>query len=502
MNKKTAVLVMHREGNSINKIVDSLNISRNTVRNIIRSNSTDYVPKKYKRSVQHYPTLQDYIDDLDKMLKQDMKLPVKARRSCKKYYTQLETQGYKGSYDSVRRYVKKWHEGNTVQLKKCFIPLYFNPAEAYQFDWSEEIVVLIGKITKIKVAHFKLCYSRMFFVRAYTRETQEMLFDAHDKAFIFFGGLTSRGIYDNMKTAVDKVFVSKGDRQFNQHFLCLMSHYAITPTACNPASGWEKGQIENQVDNIRDWIFKPRLSFDSMEALNDYLQERCLEISRKRHHPDLKDRTIYDVFQEEKSRLLKLATPFNGYREYARVVNTTCMVNYETNTYSVDCTYVNKSVDLRVYPEKILVVSNGEIIANHQRCFDRHKKILNPYHYLSILERKPGALRNGLPFKDWELPKSILKVKDHLMLKDGGDKEVVDVLIALKEYGIESVEVACDLALNDGVINAKYILNYLTRLNCQESSEVIKVESHLDLKEPPVADCHKYNKLLGGVVDG
>ena len=92
MNKKTAVLVMHREGNSINKIVDSLNISRNTVRNIIRSNSTDHVPKKYKRSVQHYPALQDYIDDLDKMLKQDMDLPVKARRSCKKYYTQLETQ--------------------------------------------------------------------------------------------------------------------------------------------------------------------------------------------------------------------------------------------------------------------------------------------------------------------------------------------------------------------------------------------------------------------------
>ena len=434
MNKKTAVLVMHREGNSINKIVDSLNISRNTVRNIIRSNSTDYVPKKYKRSVQHYPALQDYIDDLDKMLKQDMDLPVKARRSCKKYYTQLETQGYIGSYDSVRRYVKNWHEGNTVQLKNCFIPLYFNPAEAYQFDWSEETIVLIGKITKIKVAHFKLCYSRMFFVRAYIRETQEMLFDAHDKAFIFFGGLTSRGIYDNMKTAVDKVFVSKGDRQFNQHFLCLMSHYAITPTACNPASGWEKGQIENQVDNIRDWIFKPRLSFDSMQALNDYLQERCLEISRNRHHPDLKDRKIYDVFQEEKSMLRKLSTPFNGYREYARVVNTTCMVNYETNAYSVDCNYVNKSVDLRVYPEKILVVSNGEIIANHQKCFDRHKKILNPYHYLSILERKPGDLRNGLPFKDWELPKSILKVKDHLMLKDSGDKEVVDVLIALKEY--------------------------------------------------------------------
>jgi hypothetical protein len=161
-----------------------------------------------------------------------------------------------------------------------------------------------------------------------------------------------------------------------------------------------------------------------------------------------------------------------------------------------------KPVDLRVYPDKIIVVSNGEIIADHERSFERHKKILNPYHYLSILERKPGALRNGLPFKDWVLPESLLKVKEHLMSKDGGDKEVVNILVTLKEYSIESVDVACDIALKDGVINSQYICNCLTRLNCEESSEVIEVESHLDIKEPPAADCNKYNKLLEGVVDG
>ncbi len=502
MDKKTAVLVMFREGNSIRKIVESLNISRNTVRNIIRSYNTDHTPKKYKRLVQHYPILQNYIADLDKMLEHDLTLHTKSRRSCKRYYTQLTSQGYQGGYDSVRRYVKKWYEQHTTQLKNSFIPLYFEPAEAYQFDWSEEIVELAGKTTKIKVAHFKLCYSRMFFIRAYIRETQEMLFDAHDKAFAFFGGLTSRGIYDNMKTAVDRVFIGKNNRQFNQYFLCLMSHYAITPTACNPASGWEKGQIENQVDNIRDWIFKPRLKFDSLQDLNQHLENRCLEIAHKRKHPELKDQSIHEVFKLEKLKLREFNSPFNGYREYTRQANSLCMVNYDTNAYSVDCIHANKQVDVRVYPEKIIIVSKREIIGQHARSFDRHKRILDPYHYVDLLDRKPGALKNGLPFKDWKLPESILKVKAVLMSKDGGDKEMSSILVALKEYGVEAVEVACDLALHDAVVNSQYILNYVTRLNCQEKSETIDVENHLHLKEPPTADCKKYNQLLAGRIDG
>ncbi|BCD90103.1 hypothetical protein fh0823_23170 [Francisella halioticida] len=130
-----------------------------------------------------------------------------------------------------------------------------------------------------------------------------MLFDAHDKAFEFFGGVTQRGIYDNMKTAVDKVFVSKSNRKFNQNFLCMLKHYVIEPTACNPASGWEKGQVENQVDNIRDWLFKPRLKFDTLEELNRHLQQRVLDISKQRKHTEIRDKTIYDVFRQEKSLL-------------------------------------------------------------------------------------------------------------------------------------------------------------------------------------------------------
>jgi transposase len=126
-------------------------------------------------------------------------------------------------------------------MAEAYVPLSFAPGEAYQFDWSYEVVLINGTTVTVKVAHVRLCHSRMLFVRAYPRETQEMVFDAHNRAFAFFKGTCTRGIYDNMKTAVETVFIGK-DRQFNRRFVRMCGHYLVEPTACTPASGWEKGQ--------------------------------------------------------------------------------------------------------------------------------------------------------------------------------------------------------------------------------------------------------------------
>jgi hypothetical protein len=115
-------------------------------------------------------------------------------------------------------------------------PAEFCAGEAYQFDWSHEVVLLNGVTVMVKAAHVRLCHSRMLFVRAYPRETQEMVFDAHDRAFALFKGTCGRGIYDNMKTAVETIFVGKG-RLYNRRFLQMCSHYLVEPVACTPASG-------------------------------------------------------------------------------------------------------------------------------------------------------------------------------------------------------------------------------------------------------------------------
>jgi transposase len=185
-------------------------------------------------------------------------LPRKQRRTAQRLYECLQVEGYRGSYTAVQRYVKGWKKKRSTSptIKQAFIPLAFPPGETCPFDWSHETVELGGVVQTIKVAHFRLTYSRQMFVMAYPRETQEMVLDAHSQAFTYFGGVPKRMVYDNLKTVVDAIFVGK-ERRFNRRFMALANHYLFEPVACTPASGWEKGQVENQVGNIREWLFTP-----------------------------------------------------------------------------------------------------------------------------------------------------------------------------------------------------------------------------------------------------
>jgi transposase len=200
--------------------------------------------------------------------------------------------GYTGSYDAVRRYARVRQRREGRDAAEAFVPLSFAPGEAYQFDWSQETVVLNGTTRTVKVAQVRLCHSRMAFLRAYPRETQEMVFDAHDRAFAFFHGACTRGIYDNMKTAVDAVFAGR-DRAFNRRFLQMCSHYLVEPTACTPAAGWEKGQVESQIGTLHERFFKPRLRFASYAELNAWLLDQCVAYARAHRHPEFTDRTIW-----------------------------------------------------------------------------------------------------------------------------------------------------------------------------------------------------------------
>ena len=238
----------------IKEIVRRLAISRTTVRKVIRGEATEH---KYEREVQPAPKLGDWIEVLTDILEREAKLPRRERRSTQRLFEELRGQGYDGAHDSVHRFAKAWRVEQIRVPVKAYVPLSFAPGEAYQFDWSHETITLAGLPLMIKAAHMKLSHSRMPFVRTYFRETQELVFDAHDKAFEFYGGVCRRGIYDNMKTAVDAIFVGKA-RQYNRRFLQMCSHHLIEPVACTPASGWEKGQVENQVGNLRDQLFLPK----------------------------------------------------------------------------------------------------------------------------------------------------------------------------------------------------------------------------------------------------
>jgi transposase len=480
-------------GENISSIAVALNLSRTTV----RKHLTTTEEPVYQRKTQPLPKLGGFQDHLKHWLDIDSRLPRKQRRTAQRLFEGLQAEGYRGAYDSVQRFVKRWKsERETTPVStKAFIPLVFPPGETCQFDWSEEVVELGGVVRKIKVGHFRLCYSRKMFVVGYPCETQEMVLDAHTRAFSFFGGVPLRMVYDNPKTIVDTVFVGK-ERKFNRRFLALANHYLFEPVACTPAAGWEKGQVENQVGNVREWLFTPRARFSTFEELNVWLEKRCEELAG-RPHPTEKPSTIADCFTAEQTLLRPVSAQFDGYIEHLLRVSSTCLVRFERNQYSAPAVWAGKVISVKVTAGRLRLVADGDIIAEHKRCFDRDKFIFNPWHYLSVLERKPGAIRHGAPFQDWDLPPSIQAVRSRLLKQPHGDKAFVDILLMAKKAGLEAMATACELTLEAGVINASVVINELRRLLEPPRAQPLTLADNLSLREEPTADCQRYDCLLG-----
>ncbi len=281
----------------IKAIARELKLARNTVRDIVRAEQES--EHRYVRNDQPLPQLGAHVAALETMLADNAGKVQRERLTYQRIFEELRRVGYSGGYDAVRRYARSWAQREGQRTAQAYVPLSFAPGEAYQFDWSHEVAVIDGVTTKVKVAQMRLCYSRMPFVRVYPREAQEMVFDAHEKAFVFFKGSPTRGIYDNMKTAVETVFVGK-ERAFNRRFEQLMNHHLIEPTACTPAAGWEKGQVENQVGVTRERFFTPRVKFKSYADLNDWLLDKCIAYAKSMPHPEQKDKTVFEMFEAER----------------------------------------------------------------------------------------------------------------------------------------------------------------------------------------------------------
>ena len=484
----------HRDGKPIKAIARDLRLSRNTVRKAVRAPDAD---ASYERKEQHRPQTGPFSTRLEELLEENEGLPRRDRLRMTRIHDLLQREGFGGSYDAVRRYAARWKRERRVEagdMAKAFIPLMYRPGEAYQFDWSHEDVEIAGKPMRVKVAHMRFCWSRAPFVRAYPRETQEMVFDAHARAFAFFGGVPTRGIYDNMKTAVTTVFTGK-ERLFNRRFLIMTDHYRVEPVACSPAAGWEKGQVENQVQTSRERLFKPRLRFASLEELNIWLEAECRRWAERNQHPDQEDMTIAQALEAERPMLQPLPVPFDGFFESEHVASSTCLVSFDRNRYSVMAKAAHQAVQVRAYATRVVIRCDGAVVAEHERVFGRNQTIFDPWHYLPILARKPGALRNGAPFQDWALPPALAQLRRKLGKGDDADRRFVRVLAAVPEDGLEAVEAAVREALGAGTVSDEIILNILSRRREPHDVQAMDVVVNLKLKHPPEANCGRYDTV-------
>ena len=480
-----------QNGKGIKRIARELGVARDTVRKVLRSGATEF---SYKREVQPLPKLGAWVEVLGGILETEAALPKRERRSTQRRFEELRGRGYDGAHDSVHRFVRAWRQDRSRLPAPAFIPLRFEPGEAYQFDWSHEGIEFNGLPLMVKAAQMRLAHSRMPFVRTYFRETQEMVFDAHDRAFAFYGGVCRRGIYDNLKAAVETVFVGRA-RTYNRRFLQLCSHHLVEPVACTPAAGWEKGQVENQVGTIRDLLFRPKPKVKTLDELNAWLADQCIAYARRTRHPEFRDRTVWEVFEEERAALTPFRAPFAGFVEKPMRATSTCLIAHDRNKYSVDARAAGRGVLVRAYADRIVVLSGDEVVADHPRSFRRDQVIYDPWHYLPVLLKKPGALRNGAPFKDWALPPGLARVRAKLQPHADGDRQFVQILGCVPDHGIGAVEEACAEALEAGIANGDVILAILARRRQPPPIPSITTPAALRLKAEPVADCARYDRL-------
>jgi transposase len=488
-----------RDGMSIREITRRTGLSRNTIRKYLRS---DAVEPKFE-VVARPSKLDPFAERLLGWLKMEAARSRKQRRTGKQIHADLVVLGYDGSYSRVAAFIRAWKANRQLQEQTTgrgtFVPLVFASGEAFQFDWSEDWAILGGERVKLQAAHTKLSHSRAFIVRAYLLQTHEMLFDAHQHAFRVLGGVPRRGIYDNMKTAVDRIGTGKA-RQVNARFAAMASHYLFEPEFCNPASGWEKGQVEKNVQDARRRLWQRLPAFPDIDALNLWLEEQCIAEWAQIPHGNLPG-TVVEVWAREVPDLMKPGRPFDGFVEHTKRVSPTCLVHFDRNRYSVPASFANRPVSLRIYPDRIVVVAEGQRVCEHPRVIDRAhsspgRTIYDWRHYLAVVQRKPGAMRNGAPFT--ELPDSFRQLRQQLLRRTGGDREMVDILALVLQHDEQAVLCAVELALEAGVATKTHILNILHRLVDGKAASVTSIDAPqaLVLRREPQADVDRYDTLM------
>ena len=481
-----------RDNVSVRQAAKRLNISRNTARRYLAQPEMAE-PRYAKRQIA--PGLLDpYKEQLTQWLKADAHRSKRERRTIDAHFQAIRAIGYSGGKTQVYTFCRQYkQEQSQAPIGVGFVPLHFELGEAFQFDWSTEYLAIGGLRRRLEVAHVKLAASRAYVLLAYYAQAHEMLFDAHARAFAAFGGVPRRGIYDNMKTAVDKVGKGKA-RSVNARFEAMTGHYLFEADFCNVASGWEKGQVEKNVQDRRRHIWREasEMRWHSLAELNAWLLKACVESWQELPHPEWATLTVADVWQDERTRLMALPQPFDGYVEQPTRVTSTALIHFQRNRYSVPCEWVNAVVSLRAYADTLrLVGPQGEVV-DLPRSFERDQTFYDWQHYIGLVQRKPGALRNGAPFKT--MPAPLQELQRQLLKNPGGDRVMAQVLSAVPLHGVEAVLVAVELALQAGRVSGEHVLNTLSRLK-EPCTMVAAVQTPLTLQVPPQANTSRYDGL-------
>ena len=418
------------------------------------------------------PAIEPFTQILDEWIEQNKKTRRKQRMQATKMHERLcDEYGFTGHYSTVQRYVKE----ATNRKQEVFMPLAFDPGQEAQVDWHEAVVYENGIEKKVYVFCMKLCYSKAPFVCAYESMQIECFLDGHIRAFEYFGGVPTRIAYDNLKTAVIKV-LKKGKRKLNRRFVELKSWYLFDTRFCNVARGNEKGDVENLAKRSERQFFSPIPHITSIDELNDKLLADCAkELTRKAPAPHT-DKTMGDLFEEEKQSLFELPPyKLEACRRISTFPDKQLLVRVDTNRYSISTEYAYQSCQIKVFVDKVEIYCRHELIAWHPRCFKKEQYILDPLHYIKLLERKPGSLDNARPFKGQPWGEDFERMRRELEYRNGseGIRCYINILLLFAEYPVRDVKEAVSICVKCRAFSDEAVTSFLRN------------GSHLDLSGNP-----------------
>ena len=435
---RRAVMV---EGKSIREVSREFGLHRDTVRKMLAYS----VPPGYRRqSPPKRPKLEPFTGVIDRILEDDLRRLRKQRHTAKRIFERLRDEyGFDGGYTTVKDYVRE----NRRQTKEMFVPLSHPPGHA-QCDFGEALVVIGGVEQKAHCFVIDLPHSDGCFVKAFPAETTEAFLDGHVSAFAFLGGVPQSILYDNTRLAVAKI-LGDGQRQRTRAFTELQSHYLFEDRFGRPGKGNDKGKVEGLVGYMRRNFLVPVPSFESFDALNAYLERRCLERmdAQLRGHTE----TIGQRMERDLDALLPLPpVAYDACDKQASRVSSLSLVRYRTNDYSVPVAYGYRDVLIRGYVDVVVISCGTEVIARHPRSYDLDDFVYDPIHYLPLLERKPGALDQAAPLQGWALPDEFGTLRRLLesRTRRRGKREYVQVLRLLETFNQQEVHAAVKDAIH------------------------------------------------------
>ena len=377
------------EGWSIRKVSKMFEISRQTVRKALKDSSIPvYRMEKPRKS----PVMDSYKEIISKWIMTDRDVPKKQRHTARRIYDRLtEEYQFQGCESTVRRFVRELKKELEISNPTGFIPLTADYGEQAQVDWGTGAVFIAGEKRKISLFCIKLRASKVPFVRAFPSERTEAFLEGHRLAFEWFGGVPSECLYDNLKTAVTKIIKGSPDREETKQFSSLRSHYLFDSQFCNVRSGNEKGAVENLVGYARRNTMVPVPDVPDLETLNAKLLNWC-EREKDRHR---------DKWEQEQKALRPLPLySFDTSTTNSAIVSSTGLVTFDRNVYSVPPENAGKSVTVKAYWDRIVIILKGKELAQHLRPRGRDKESIKLEHYLDILERKPRGSRNAVPVRN------------------------------------------------------------------------------------------------------